>query len=178
MVLKQIKRRHGPAGRRGSAERSAIAEHDAEVAGRSLQADVPSRQRRSAVYALVVGDKGPALQELRRLTRFPVFCFRDLALPARNASIADLASVMQTAVLDRPVLIGQACPPLDFTRTWTPDETQFAAMRVRIPPPSGDASSAPGLFTAIQEQLGLKFESTRASVDVMVVDHVERPTEN
>ena len=41
--------------------------------------------------------------------------------------------------------------------------------------PSAD-SDAPGLFTAIQEQLGLKLEATKGPVDVLVVDRVERPT--
>jgi len=36
----------------------------------------------------------------------------------------------------------------------------------------------PSLFTAIQEQLGLKLESTKAPVDVLVIDHIERPSEN
>ena len=43
------------------------------------------------------------------------------------------------------------------------------------PEPSPD-SDAPGLFTAIQEQLGLKLESTKGPVDVLVIDRVERPT--
>jgi uncharacterized protein (TIGR03435 family) len=86
---------------------------------------------------------------------------------------------MQTAVLDRPVvdqtgLTGR----YDFTLRWTPDETQFVGMGVRVPPPTGDASAAPGLFTAIQEQLGLKFEATKAPVDVLVVDRAERPSDN
>ena len=39
-------------------------------------------------------------------------------------------------------------------------------------------TSAPVLFTAFQEQLGLKLESTKAPVDVLVIDRIERPSEN
>jgi uncharacterized protein (TIGR03435 family) len=65
----------------------------------------------------------------------------------------------------------------DFTLTWTPDETQFASMGIKVPPPPADAT-APTLFTAIQEQLGLKFESAKAPVDVIVIDSVQRPSPN
>ncbi|HEY4359083.1 MAG TPA: TIGR03435 family protein [Acidobacteriaceae bacterium] len=44
--------------------------------------------------------------------------------------------------------------------------------------PTAPESSDPDLFTAVQEQLGLKLQSTHASVPVLVVDHVERPTAN
>jgi uncharacterized protein (TIGR03435 family) len=44
--------------------------------------------------------------------------------------------------------------------------------------PAQDDSSAPSLFTAIEEQLGLKLESTKGPVEILVIDHVERPSEN
>lgn len=60
----------------------------------------------------------------------------------------------------------------DFELLWTPDLT------ARDGAPAGAATDAnrPSLSTALQEQLGLKLESTRAPVDVLVIDHVERPT--
>lgn len=55
----------------------------------------------------------------------------------------------------------------DFTLTWTPD-----AIRAT------DPNAPPGLFTAVQEELGLKLEPTRAPADVVVIDAVTRPTQN
>ncbi len=86
---------------------------------------------------------------------------------------------MQNAVLDRPVVDKSGVPGrYDFTLTWTPDETQFAGLGVRVPAPSSDPNAPPGLFTAFQEQLGLRLDSTRAAVGVLVIDGVERPSEN
>ncbi len=140
-----------------------------------------SETRELPAYVLVVANGGP------KLTRndsnpdgLPGLFFRGLGvLPVTNATMGDFAGVMQLAVLDRPVVDKTGLKGrFDFTLTWTPDETQFAGFGVRIPPPSTDPNAPPVLFTAIQEQLGLRFDSQRAPVDVMVVDRVERPTEN
>jgi len=137
--------------------------------------------RELAVYALMVGNRGPMLtRSAGDPDGLPSLLFPRLGmLPASNASMADLAGTMQSVVLDRPVvdrtgLMGR----FDFTLTWTPDETQFASMGIRVPAPSGDPAALPGLFTAIQEQLGLRFEATRAPVDSIVIDRVSRPSEN
>jgi uncharacterized protein (TIGR03435 family) len=47
-----------------------------------------------------------------------------------------------------------------------------------IPAPSDAADAPPNLYTAIQEQLGLKIEATKAPDDVMVIDNVEKPGAN
>ena len=62
----------------------------------------------------------------------------------------------------------------DLALTWTPDQMpQGSPGGPDLPPidPNG-----PSLFTALQEQLGLKLESAKGQVDVLVVDHVDQPT--
>jgi uncharacterized protein (TIGR03435 family) len=44
--------------------------------------------------------------------------------------------------------------------------------------PSSPSDSAPSIFTALQEQLGLKLESTKGPVDVIVIDHIEKAAAN
>jgi uncharacterized protein (TIGR03435 family) len=134
------------------------------------------------VYAIVTAKTGPKLTRSEGDPNgLPGLFFRGLGvLPATNATIADLAGVMQTAVLDRPVVDQSGISGrYDFTLTWTPDDSQFGGLGARVPAPAAtDANAAPGLFTAIQEQLGLRLESTRAPVDVLVIDRVERPSAN
>jgi len=136
--------------------------------------------RELSAYALVVGPGGPKLTKNdSNPNGLPSLLFRGLGvLPVTNATMADLAGVMQLAVLDRPVIDRTGLQGrFDFTLTWTPDETQFASFGVRIPT-SADPNAPPVLFTAIQEQLGLKFDSVRAPVEVLVIDRVERPSAN
>ncbi len=67
----------------------------------------------------------------------------------------------------------------DFTLKWSPEENH-AAMAEGAgsePLPVAD-SSGPSIFTALQEQLGLKLESTKGPVEVLIIGHVERPSEN
>jgi uncharacterized protein (TIGR03435 family) len=55
-----------------------------------------------------------------------------------------------------------------FTLEWAPGLAESDA----------GPSSRPSLFTAVQEQLGLKLESTKGPVEVLVIDRVEKPSEN
>ena len=56
----------------------------------------------------------------------------------------------------------------DFTLQWSPDSSATA----------GESDSGPSLFTAVQEQLGLKLAPEKGPVETLVIDHVERPSEN
>jgi uncharacterized protein (TIGR03435 family) len=139
-------------------------------------------QKELPVYAIVVGKNGPKLTNSEGDPNgLPGLAFRGLGnLPVRNAKISDFAGVMQAAVLDRPVVDHTGLPGrYDFTLTWTPDSSQFAGMGITVPTPAADDSTAPpDLFTAMVQQLGLRMESTKAPVDVLVIDRVEKPSEN
>ena len=81
--------------------------------------------------------------------------------------------------LDKPVVDQSGLSEkYDFTLTFTLDAAQ--AVRLGGPPTSApdNPDAAPDLFAAFQQQLGLTLESTKAPVDVMVIDKVEKPSEN
>ncbi len=96
-------------------------------------------------------------------------------LPARNVTMAQFASLLQRAILDRPVVDNTGITGrYDFDLEWTPDESQFGGQLPPGPPDSGK----PGLFAALQQQLGLRMEATRGPIDILAIDRVERPSEN
>jgi uncharacterized protein (TIGR03435 family) len=78
-----------------------------------------------------------------------------------------LTPVVSRSVIDRTALAGTF--DLDL---------EFAADQPL--PPGGNASivASPSIFTAVQEQLGLKLEPTTGAVDVLVIESIERPTED
>jgi uncharacterized protein (TIGR03435 family) len=75
-----------------------------------------------------------------------------------------LSSRMSRTIVDKTGLKGN----FDLSLTWSPDDGSTAA----------SDSSAPSLFTALQEQLGLKLQPAKGPVETLVVDHVEMPSEN
>jgi bla regulator protein blaR1 len=81
-----------------------------------------------------------------------------------------LAQFLNRTVIDRTGLTGM----FDFHLAFTPDEATPGIQA------SGDASDPPGpsIFAALQEQLGLKLESGKGPMELLVIDHVERPSEN
>jgi uncharacterized protein (TIGR03435 family) len=85
----------------------------------------------------------------------------------KNTSMTDLASRLKIRV-DRPVVDQTGLKGrYDFQLKWLTDDNH-----------SADPDAPPGLFTAIQEQIGLKLEAAKAVVDVLVIDSVERPGAN
>ena len=82
-----------------------------------------------------------------------------------------LSMYTQRIVVDRTGLTGN----YDIDLTFTPDRMPAGPAPPGVQLPSIDPNG-PSIFTALQEQLGLKLDSDRGPVEVLVIDHVERPT--
>jgi uncharacterized protein (TIGR03435 family) len=115
----------------------------------------------------------------------------------RNARIEEFAHVLQANILEKPVVdqTGLGDARWDFVLKWTPDPSQRGLGATSAPPPppsgagaggatpgastpAGDPDAPPDLFAAFEQQLGLHLQSTKAPVDVMVIEKVEKPSEN
>jgi uncharacterized protein (TIGR03435 family) len=95
-------------------------------------------------------------------------------LPARYATMSEFASVLQRSPLDRPVVDRTGLSGrYDFDLQFAPDDRLWSGI---LPRPEN--SDEPDLFKAVQEQLGLQLEATKGQVDALVIDRIERPSEN
>jgi uncharacterized protein (TIGR03435 family) len=141
-------------------------------------------KRELSVYAISVAASGPKMTKTTSsATDQQAFFFRGLGdLTVRNMNMVDFASWMQNGVMDRPVMDQTGLTDrYDFQLKWTPDESQFAQFRgvgSVVPPPSDDPNAPPSLYTAVTEQLGLKMGPAKLPDDVIVIDHVEKPSAN
>ncbi|MBS1877554.1 MAG: TIGR03435 family protein [Acidobacteria bacterium] len=136
--------------------------------------------KESSVYELVVAKNGPKLTESEGGRGDQVRMGRGFveAHGAAPPTIANfLANVLGRAVIDKTGLTKR----YDFKLEWTPDDSQNAMVRQAHPdaPPAPPAdNSGPSIFTALQEQLGLKLENAKGPVDLLIVEKVEKPTDN
>jgi uncharacterized protein (TIGR03435 family) len=130
--------------------------------------------RERQVYALVVGKNGPKLKEsapdANPMGRRSV-AGRNNKFTQAKTTMDDVVEAIMNSSLDRPVLDKTGLTgTYDVSLTYTPG---YLLNRSTEPDPN-DIS----IFTAVQEQLGLKLEPQKASIEVLVVDSIEKPSEN
>ena len=148
-------------------------------------------------YALVIAEGGAKLQlaksgdEIKGPDGRPMGTHRmfmraggggpSLSLAAQGISLVDLAQLLSrqlgTPVADKTGMTGS----YDFSLQWTPDESQPSHGVDGDSMPGGPpapGAAGPSFFRAIQEQLGLKLEPQTGPTEILVIDHVEMPSEN
>ncbi len=138
-----------------------------------FQLKIHRETREEAVFNLVVGKNGSKLKEAvdDAAPGFSGHGGQDVVeMTGTRHSIEDLihqlAGHVDRPIIDKTNLSGK----FDFKLTFDP--------RPLVTADSSKQSSAPDIFTALQEQLDLKLESSKGNVEVLVIDSVSRPTEN
>ena len=145
-------------------------------------------KREMNAFVLTVAKTGQKMTPNESKGPLPGFGLRPTAsgvvVPVFNASMSDFAAVLQSMVLDRPVVNETSLEgKFDFTLKFTPDDSQFNGHPPQLPT-KGDAAktdaveASPSLFEAIQQQAGLKLEAQKTAVDVIAIDHLEKPSAN
>ena len=148
------------------------------VARFNLQFHHETRER--PTYSLVVAKNGPKLHKAQHVETNPSGTGspdsagdKDLStvtpgkIVLKGSSLSALASLLSSQGLSHTVVDKTGLTELyDITLRWSPDDVG-----------SSDAS-LPSLFTALQEQLGLKLEYNKNPIDVIVIDRIDRPSAN
>lgn len=133
------------------------------------------------VYALVIGKNGSRLKASE--AQGPRVSMgrgqlKDEGMPP-DILVNQLSQQLGRKVIDKTGLKGS----FDIDLKWTPEPGQGGGPQGGGSPPPPDANisagaSGPYLFPAVQEQLGLRLESAKGPVEILVVDSVSKPTEN
>ena len=164
-----------------------------------FQLKVHTEVRELPVLTLVIAKGGPRLHEAKPGDTYPnglkdfktgqgggpgMMLMRPGQLTGQGIPISSLAQLLSqqlgSTVRDKTGLTGK----YDITLQWTPDRGASPMPGAPEPGQQGPGAgvstdaSGPSIFTAIQEQLGLKLESQKGPVEVVVIDHVEAPSEN
>ena len=152
--------------------------------------------RQGPVYELVLGKGSPKLKPHQEGSCIPValgrslpplasgqhYC-RNLVSPSSvnfEGGTLSMFTGLLNLILDRPVIDKTGITNyFEIQLKFSPDDS--APSRQSAADPGSLATvtpDAPGIFQAIQEQLGLKLVPTKGPTDVLVIDHIQRPTEN
>jgi bla regulator protein BlaR1 len=154
-----------------------------------FQLKVHQETKELPVYALVVGKNGPKLHEAKPndtyldgikdpdgVARPGLMRMGPGGLTAQGLPMATIVRLLSQqfgrTVVDKTGLTGN----YDIKLQWTPDSGPASMMGPDSKPTPDTAG--PSIFTAIQEQLGLKLESQKGPVEVLVIDSAERPSAN
>lgn len=138
-------------------------------------------QKELAVYNLVVAKSGLKISKNDSKGATSGIIFRGPgSVLFNNETMDEVCKMLQAAAVDRPVINETGLTDkYEFSLVWTPDQlitTQTTNTNALAPGEKADAP--PDIYTAIQQQLGLKLEGTRKRIDVLVIDKLEKLSDN
>ena len=156
------------------ADMEQVAEMIKSLLAERFQLKFHHETRELPVYALLVGKNGSKLKASAGGDNHDSNTLRG-KITGQNIPLETLVTLLSNQldrlVVDKTGLTGN----FGFQLEWSPEASR----------PSADAGggtatepSGPSMFTAVQEQLGLRLEATKAPVDAVVIDALERPSEN
>jgi uncharacterized protein (TIGR03435 family) len=129
--------------------------------------------RQTTIYSLTVAKNGPKLQPTASGVRGYIRPGRGL-IEGKGIDMAMLTNFLGAslgqAVTDKTGVVGG----FDLRLEWTPTEGELDYKYVNRPLDPNRSS----IFTSIQDQLRLKLEASKGPIEVLVIDHIERPSEN
>lgn len=144
-------------------------------------------QKELSAYAITVFKGGAKInKEENALAPVPGFGGRPQnGFNVRNATMAEFASVMQAQFMDQPVVdqTGLGDTRYTFAVKFTPDSTMHpfgsgSAPQQPPQPAAADPDAPPDLYSAMEQQLGLRMQKTKAPVEVMLIEKIEKPSAN
>lgn len=144
------------------------------------------------VYSLVIAKNGPKIHAIDEGDCPEVPTQQNPCRSLRNTKFAQLtgekapmsaltltlSALTQTIVVDKTGLKGSFSYKLDWTPYLPQPQAPGGGNQPMPAVPFDPSSFVPAISTALQEQLGLKLESGKGPVEILVIDHVERPSEN
>jgi uncharacterized protein (TIGR03435 family) len=134
---------------------------------------VHKETRELAIYELHVDKNGPKADALKESNATSGTSFLGNQMIGKGGDMRDVAltlgSVLQKTVVDKTGLRGK----YDFTLRWATEQLSTVPGT-----PTADADKFPSIFTALREQLGLRLDSTKGPLEVLVIDRAEKPSEN
>ncbi len=161
-----------------------------------FQLKIHRQTREGPVYFLTVARGRPKLQSFTEgsctlyfgFPRPPLapgqkYCERTISglkpsVQADGATLDEFSKLLRLVVgrpvIDKTGITGRFDMRVEFSR----EGTELAGIQLKGPTPASDPTDPPEIFTALQEQLGLKLESGRGPVDLLVIDRIEKPSEN
>lgn len=174
---------------------STLAQAQMRLLVQSLLADrfklsVSRNKKELPVYVLLVAKGGPTLKEVPPSGddssyspplapgEYRMITGRVSTLTANASTITTLVKVLSRRLGRQIVDQTGLKATYDFTLQWTSEMADGGPLPVAAGSASSMDTSGVSIFTAIQEQLGLRLKSTKGPVDTLTIDHIEEPTSN